>query len=63
VDSRLDGPLNPYVGPVTPSNGELEALGVRRVSVGNAPYDACLRLVERITTDLLTHGRFDALFA
>ena len=34
-----------------------------RVSVGNAPYDAALRLVERITKDLLTTGRLDALFA
>ena len=63
VVDRLDGPLNAYVSPASPSIGELEALGVRRVSVGNAPYDACLRLVEKITTDLLTHGRFDALFA
>ncbi|WP_053227451.1 isocitrate lyase/PEP mutase family protein [Solirubrobacter soli] len=63
VVDRLDGPLNAYVSPATPSIPELEALGVRRVSVGNAPYDACLRLVERIATDLLTHGRFDALFA
>jgi 2-methylisocitrate lyase-like PEP mutase family enzyme len=63
VVDRLHGPLNAYVTKATPPIPELEALGVRRVSVGNAPYDACLRLVERITTDLLTHGRFDALFA
>jgi 2-methylisocitrate lyase-like PEP mutase family enzyme len=63
VVDRLNGPLNAYVSPGTPSIPELEALGVRRVSVGNAPYDACLRLVERIASDLLTNGRFDALFA
>jgi 2-methylisocitrate lyase-like PEP mutase family enzyme len=63
VVDRLDGPLNAYVTKSSPPIPELEALGVRRVSVGNAPYDACLRLVERITTDLLTHGRFDALFS
>jgi len=60
---RLDGPLNAYISPSTPTVGELEALGVRRVSIGNSPYDACLRLVERITTELLTEGRYDALFA
>jgi 2-methylisocitrate lyase-like PEP mutase family enzyme len=63
VVDRLDGPLNAYVSAATPPIAELEALGVRRVSVGNAPYDACLRLVERITADLLTRGRFDALLA
>jgi 2-methylisocitrate lyase-like PEP mutase family enzyme len=63
VVHRLNGPLNAYVAPGAPAIGELEAIGVRRVSVGNSPYDACLRLVEKITTDLLTHGRFDALFA
>ncbi|MDA0162523.1 isocitrate lyase/phosphoenolpyruvate mutase family protein [Solirubrobacter ginsenosidimutans] len=63
VVAGLDGPLNAYAGAGTPPVAELEALGVRRVSVGNAPYDACLRLVERITTELLTVGRYDALFA
>ena len=63
VVDRLDGPLNAYISPSTPTVGELEALGVRRVSIGNSPYDACLRLVERITTELLTNGRYDALFA
>jgi 2-methylisocitrate lyase-like PEP mutase family enzyme len=63
VVAGLDGPLNAYAGAGTPTVGELEALGVRRVSVGNAPYDACLRLVERITAELLTDGRYDTLFA
>jgi 2-methylisocitrate lyase-like PEP mutase family enzyme len=61
VVDRLDGPLNAYVSATTPTVPELEALGVRRVSLGNSPYDACLRLVERITTELLTDGRYDAL--
>jgi 2-methylisocitrate lyase-like PEP mutase family enzyme len=63
VVDRVDGPLNAYISPSTPTVGELEALGVRRVSIGNSPYDACLRLVERITTELLTEGRYDTLFA
>jgi 2-methylisocitrate lyase-like PEP mutase family enzyme len=63
VVKGLDGPLNAYAGARTPSAGELEALGVRRVSVGNAPYDACLRLVETITTELLTHGTYQALLS
>jgi 2-methylisocitrate lyase-like PEP mutase family enzyme len=61
VIDRLDGPLNAYVSAATPAVSELEALGVRRVSLGNSPYAACLRLVERITTELLTAGRYDAL--
>jgi 2-methylisocitrate lyase-like PEP mutase family enzyme len=61
VVQGLDGPLNAYAGANTPPVGELEALGVRRVSVGNAPYDACLRLVERVTTELLTAGTYQAL--
>jgi 2-methylisocitrate lyase-like PEP mutase family enzyme len=63
VVAGLNGPLNAYAGPHTPPAAELEALGVRRVSVGNAPYDACLRLVGRVTTELLTLGRYDALLA
>jgi 2-methylisocitrate lyase-like PEP mutase family enzyme len=61
VVDRLDGPLNAYVSAATPTVPELEALGVRRVSLGSSPYDACMRLVEEITAELLTDGRYDAL--
>jgi 2-methylisocitrate lyase-like PEP mutase family enzyme len=56
----LNGPLNVYAGPATPPVFELEALGVRRLSVGCGPYQACLALVGRATDELLTTGRYDA---
>jgi 2-methylisocitrate lyase-like PEP mutase family enzyme len=58
--AALNGPLNAYAIPGTPNVGELTALGVRRVSVGCGPYQACLALIERATTQLLTEGRYDA---
>jgi 2-methylisocitrate lyase-like PEP mutase family enzyme len=56
----LNGPLNAYASPATPPVAELEALGVRRVSVGCGPYQACLALVDRATRELLESGRYDA---
>jgi 2-methylisocitrate lyase-like PEP mutase family enzyme len=56
----LRGPLNAYVVPGTPNVDELTALGVRRVSVGCGPYQACLALIDYATTQLLGEGRYDA---
>jgi 2-methylisocitrate lyase-like PEP mutase family enzyme len=56
----LNGPLNVYAGPATPPVAELEGLGVRRVSVGCGPYQACLALVDRATRELLGAGTYDA---
>ena len=56
----LDGPLNIYAGPGTPPVAELESLGVRRVSIGCGPYQACLALVDRVASELLVEGRYDA---
>jgi 2-methylisocitrate lyase-like PEP mutase family enzyme len=56
----LRGPLNAYAGPGVPSVRELEMLGVRRVSVGCGPYQACLALVERATDELLDRGTYEA---
>jgi 2-methylisocitrate lyase-like PEP mutase family enzyme len=55
----LNGPLNVYATPATPSVGELGELGVRRVSVGCGPYQACLALIDRITRQLLEDGVYD----
>jgi 2-methylisocitrate lyase-like PEP mutase family enzyme len=55
----LNGPLNVYAGPATPPVSALEALGVRRLSVGCGPYQACLELVDRATSELLTTGQYD----
>ena len=56
----LSGPLNIYASAHTPSVSDLDALGVRRVSVGCGPYQACLALVQRATEKLLTSGTYNA---
>jgi 2-methylisocitrate lyase-like PEP mutase family enzyme len=56
----LNGPLNAYATAATPPVAELEALGVRRVSVGCGPYQACLALVDHASRELLDAGRYDA---
>jgi 2-methylisocitrate lyase-like PEP mutase family enzyme len=55
----LNGPLNVYATPTTPSVNKLAELGVRRVSVGCGPYQACLALVDRIARELLEDGIYD----
>ena len=60
VVHELAGPLNVYAVRGTPTVDELTRLGVRRVSVGCGPYQACLALVERVTAQLLGEGRYDA---
>jgi 2-methylisocitrate lyase-like PEP mutase family enzyme len=57
--TEIGGPVNVYALPGVPSASELEGLGVRRVSVGCGPYQACLRLFEAATTELLEHGTYD----
>jgi 2-methylisocitrate lyase-like PEP mutase family enzyme len=55
----IAGPINVYALPGVPPASELERLGVRRVSVGCGPYQACLRLLEEATTELLERGTYD----
>ena len=54
----LDGPLNVLAGPATPPVGELERLGVRRVSVGSGPMRATLGLVRRMAEELRRDGTY-----
>ena len=49
---EVDGPLNVLAGPATPPVAELEALGVRRVSLGSGPMRATLGLVRRMAEEL-----------
>lgn len=58
--AAIHGPLNVYALPGVPPAPELERLGVRRVSVGCGPYQACLRLLETVTAELLEQGTYDA---
>jgi 2-methylisocitrate lyase-like PEP mutase family enzyme len=59
----LSGPLNVYASPATPPVSELSALGVRRLSVGCGPYQACLALIDKATRQLLEDGRYEAFTA
>ncbi len=56
----LRGPLNIYAGPGVAPVADLAALGVRRLSVGCGPYQACLALVARAVDELLENGTYAA---
>ncbi len=55
---RVRGPLNILGGAGTPSVGELESLGVARVSVGSGPARAALGLTSRVARQILEEGNF-----
>ena len=54
-------PLNILAGPGSPSVGELEKLGVARVSLGSGPMRATLGLLRRMAEELTTSGTYQAL--
>jgi len=57
----VDGPLN-ILGTVgSPSVGELEQLGVRRVSIGSGPMRAAMGLMQRIAKELREQGTYSAM--
>ncbi len=58
---EIAGPLNVIAGPPTPPLGELEALGVRRASLGPRIVQATLGLIRRITAELRERGTYEAL--
>jgi 2-methylisocitrate lyase-like PEP mutase family enzyme len=58
----VDAPLNILVTPGCPSIPELEALGVRRASIGSGVMRTTLGLVRRIGKELLERGSSEALF-
>jgi len=58
----VEAPLNILVTPACPSIPELEALGVRRASIGSGVMRTTLGLVRRIGKDLLERGASSALF-
>lgn len=55
---EIDGPLNILATPGCPTVGELQALGVRRVSQGSGPMRAAMMLTRRIARDLLDSGSY-----
>ena len=58
---EVGGPLNVLAGPGCPPVPELEALGVRRLSLGSGVIRATLGLVRRIADELRGPGTFSAL--
>lgn len=58
---EVGGPLNVLAGPGCPPVPELEALGVRRLSLGSGVMRATLGLVRRIVDELRGPGTFTAL--
>ncbi|MDR3033418.1 MAG: isocitrate lyase/phosphoenolpyruvate mutase family protein [Kitasatospora sp.] len=54
-------PINVMVWPGAPTVAELEAVGVRRISVGTAIAQAAYGVAQRAATELLTKGTYDAL--
>jgi 2-methylisocitrate lyase-like PEP mutase family enzyme len=57
----VECPLNILAVPGTPSIGELEKLGVARMSVGSGPMRATLGLLRRLAEELKTTGTYGAL--
>jgi 2-methylisocitrate lyase-like PEP mutase family enzyme len=54
-------PINVMVWPGAPSVAELEAVGVRRISVGTAIAQAAYAVAERAAAELLEKGTYGAL--
>lgn len=57
----LDGPLNVLGGPGGPSIGELEKLGVARVSVGSGPMRSTLGHLREIGEELRSTGTYETM--
>jgi 2-methylisocitrate lyase-like PEP mutase family enzyme len=61
IVNDVKAPVNILAGPGFPSVKELQALGVRRVSLGSAPMRATLGLVQRMAKELREQGTYGAL--
>ena len=61
--SGMRGPVNVMVLPGLPSVPELQELGVARVSVGAAPSQASLALLDRIYEELLGDGTYELMLS
>ena len=57
----IEGPLNVLVQAGMPPTGELEKLGVARVSLGSGPMRAAMGLVRRIASELLDSGTYTSI--
>jgi 2-methylisocitrate lyase-like PEP mutase family enzyme len=59
----IGGPINILAVDGTPPVGELESLGVARVSVGSGPMRATLALVREVARELKANGTYAAFTA
>jgi 2-methylisocitrate lyase-like PEP mutase family enzyme len=55
---EINGPINILAGQSTPPVGELERMGVRRVSMGSGPMRATMALTRRIARELAESGTY-----
>jgi len=55
------GPLNVLGGPGVPSIPELEAAGVRRVSIGSGGYRTAIGIMQRLARQLKEQGTYDLI--
>jgi 2-methylisocitrate lyase-like PEP mutase family enzyme len=56
--AQINGPINILAHPTSPPVGELERLGVARVSVGSWPGLAALTLARNVAQELLGAGTY-----
>lgn len=57
--AAIDAPINIMGSPGTPPAGELERLGVARVSTASGPARVAMTAVKRLAADLARNGSFD----
>jgi len=55
------GPLNVLGGPGAPSIAELEAAGVRRVSIGSGGYRTAIGIMQKLALQLKKQGTYDLI--
>ena len=55
---EINDPINILAGQSTPPVGELERMGVRRVSMGSGPMRATMALTQRIARELAESGTY-----
>jgi 2-methylisocitrate lyase-like PEP mutase family enzyme len=60
--AEIGAPINVLAGPSTPSVGELEAIGVARLSIGGGAIRAALALIRDIAAELRNEGTYRTLF-
>jgi 2-methylisocitrate lyase-like PEP mutase family enzyme len=60
--AAIDAPINIFASPATPSVPELQAMGVKRLSIGPGAFRAALGCVKKIADELATSGTYQTLF-